>query len=67
MEDNTQIDTERPRCIRCAHHRITHDPSFPYACTALDFKSVREPMKDVIEASGQPCLYFTPKADPARR
>jgi hypothetical protein len=46
------------RCTRCAHYFITHDPAFPYGCRALDFKSWRPPMLDVLESSGQPCLYF---------
>lgn len=49
------------RCSACVHYFITHDPVFPYGCRALNFKSWRQPMLDVIEASGRPCLYFQPK------
>jgi len=47
-----------PRCNRCAHYYITHDANFPYGCHALDFKTRRRPALDVIEFSGQPCLFF---------
>lgn len=47
-----------PRCRDCIHYHITHDPAFPYGCRALDFKSWRQPMLDVLASSGQPCLYF---------
>jgi hypothetical protein len=58
---------QRPRCTACAHYYITHDLSFPYGCHALRFKSARQPIVEVIEASGQPCLYFQPKPrSPAR-
>jgi hypothetical protein len=50
-----------PRCNRCNHYYITHDQVFKYGCRALDFKSKRQPIRDVIEASGQPCLYFEVK------
>ena len=49
------------RCHRCAHYYITHDVHFPYGCRALDFKSRRQPMRDVADSSGQPCFYFAAK------
>ncbi len=45
-------------CKDCSHYYITHDPNFRYGCRALDFKSRRQPVIDVMEASGQPCQYF---------
>ena len=54
-------EDKRPRCNQCVHYFITHDVQFRYGCRALDFKSRREPIKDVIEASGQPCQFFTIK------
>lgn len=50
-----------PRCTACQHYFITHDTSFPHGCRALDFKSWRLPMLDVLESSGQPCMYFQGK------
>jgi hypothetical protein len=49
------------RCNGCAHYFITHELTFRYGCRALDFKSRRQPIRDVIEASGQACLYFQAK------
>jgi hypothetical protein len=57
----TQKASERPRCTGCVHYFITHETVFRYGCRALDFKSRRAPVLDVIESSGQPCLYFKPR------
>jgi hypothetical protein len=51
----------RPSCNNCLHYYITHDAGFRYGCRALDFKSQRQPILDVIAASGQPCHYFNKK------
>jgi hypothetical protein len=51
---------QRPHCRGCRHYYITFDADFPYGCRQLGFKSAREPMRDVIESSGQPCLYYAP-------
>ncbi len=50
-----------PRCTDCAHYYITHETQFRYGCRAMDFKSRRLPMLDVLEASGQPCQFFAAK------
>lgn len=54
-----------PNCRNCIHYYITHDVSFPYGCRAMDFKSRRMPVLDVLEVSGEPCYTFRPK--PRRR
>ncbi len=59
--DGSRNEGTGPRCTACRHYFITHDPQFPYGCRALDFKSWRQPMLDVLESSGRPCLYFRPK------
>lgn len=51
-----------PNCLECAHYFITHEVSFPYGCRAMNFKSRRLPVLDVIAATGEPCLTFTPKS-----
>lgn len=56
-----------PRCTACRHYFITHDTSFPHGCRALDFKSWRLPMLDVLESSGQSCLFFCLKRRPDNR
>lgn len=56
------MDTGKlPSCNNCIHYYITHDTHFRYGCRALDFKSQRQPVIDVIEASGQMCQYFQRK------
>ena len=47
------------RCRDCMHYYITHDAAFRYGCRALDFKSRRLPEREVIDASGQPCQYYS--------
>jgi hypothetical protein len=49
------------RCNDCVHYYITFEAQFRYGCRALDFKSQRLPMLDVLEASGQPCQFFQGK------
>lgn len=49
------------RCHRCRHYYISHDPKFPYGCHALGFKSHREPIREVIDASHSLCLYYEEK------
>lgn len=58
---------EETLCNRCQHYYITHDVNFPYGCRALDFRSRRQPQLDVIESSGQSCLYFSEKPTPKAR
>jgi len=55
------MNTTLPACNHCRHYYITHDVRFRYGCRALDFKSRRQPVLDVIEASGQLCHYFQQK------
>lgn len=44
--------------MQCAHHVITHDAKFPYACKALGFKSRHLPLREVLRASGAACLAY---------
>jgi len=59
------MDTEQGEkplgCNNCTHFYITHDANFRYGCRALDFKSKRQPILIVIEASGEQCHYFQKK------
>lgn len=63
MQQKTKAKSNRaaPDCGGCAHYYITYDPGFPYGCRALGFKGKRKPCLDVLEASGERCLAFTPK------
>ncbi|MGE5471420.1 MAG: hypothetical protein ACM3X0_11535 [Bacteroidota bacterium] len=49
------------RCNGCAHYYITHDIRHPYGCRALGFKSPRQPIRVVMQASAWPCQYFAPR------
>ena len=59
------MSTPLPNCRDCIHYYITHDVRFPYGCRAMDFKSRRMPVLDVLAVSGEPCYTFRPK--PRRR
>jgi len=58
---DTEPDDKPAGCNDCTHYYITHDVNFRYGCRALDFKSQRQPILDVIAASGQQCHYFQKK------
>jgi hypothetical protein len=58
---DTETDGKPATCNDCVHCYITHDASFRYGCRALDFKSQRQPILDVMEVSGEPCHYFRRK------
>ena len=60
---NTESGRKATTCNNCTHYYITHDTHFRYGCRALDFKSQRQPVLDVMEASGQQCHYYHQKKD----
>ena len=53
-------------CRQCQFYHITWDPNAPYGCHKLGFKTRLEPSHYVLQVSGQPCLNFTPKANPEK-
>ena len=56
------------QCRHCLHYYITHDPSFPYGCRALDFKGKRPPIHTVLAAStSNEVLFVTQFGDVLRR
>lgn len=57
----------QPYCNRCTHYFITHDVNFRYGCRAFGFKSCRQPVLEVMEASWRECLHFLPKQASAGR
>jgi len=59
--DKPDTSKPEPRCTRCVHYYITFDPSFPYGCRILGFKSRSVPEKEVQSASDMPCQSFQPK------
>jgi len=48
-------------CFSCQHFYITYDPTFPYGCRTIGFKSYLLPSKEVYVNSGMDCLLFADK------
>jgi len=48
-------------CFKCKYFYVTWDQNQPRGCKAFRFKSPLLPSVVVLEASGEPCLKFTPK------
>ncbi len=65
MEESCRVIPKLLSCKGCVHYNITHDVKFPYGCAAFGIKSVRQPVRDVMEASWLQCLYF--EAKPGRK
>ena len=57
----TEPGDQSSGCNNCTHYYITHDANFRYGCRSLDFKSQRQPILVVTEASGQQCHFFQKK------
>jgi hypothetical protein len=53
-------------CFRCRHFYVTWEVNQPRGCKAFGFKTSRMPSLVVLEASGAPCLKFSPKAMPKK-
>ncbi len=51
----------RPDCWKCVYFKISWDPSKPYACQMMGFKSRMIPSLEVRLADGNDCRGFTPK------
>jgi len=54
-------DRSRPDCWKCVYFKISWDPSKPYACQMMGFKSRMLPSYEVKLADGNECRGFTPK------
>lgn len=61
--------TPKPRieCSQCRYYFITWEPSAPYGCRAMGFKSHRSPSIVVYRHSGAPCRSFQPKKTKANK
>ncbi|MGL5631855.1 MAG: hypothetical protein ACRDD3_05785 [Azovibrio sp.] len=49
-------------CQECTYYYITHDANFPHGCRAMDFKSRRMPLQEVISTTLASCMSFLAKA-----
>ena len=56
-------ERNRPDCWKCAYFKISWDPSKPYACQMMGFKSRMIPSFEVWLADGNDCRGFAPKQD----
>ena len=50
-----------PDCWKCIYFKISWDPSKPYACQMMGFKSRMIPSLEVRLADGNDCRGFSPK------
>jgi hypothetical protein len=48
-------------CLKCIYYYITYEPSMPYGCRAMKFKSARNPAQVVFSSSGMHCQLFKQK------
>jgi hypothetical protein len=48
-------------CFHCKYLKITWEPAFPYACTAIGFKSRMIPSFEVQKDSQMECQFFMMK------
>ena len=48
-------------CWQCRHFATSWDPSLPYQCKLLGFKSRMLPSMQVQQIDGRPCQGFEPK------
>lgn len=48
----------RPVCQRCQHFYLTYEPTMPYGCRAMQFKSAQSPALVVFSSSGMDCQLF---------
>ncbi len=51
-----------PNCWQCRHFAVSWDPSLPYSCRLMGFKSRIMPAIEVLRADGTRCRGFLPKA-----
>jgi hypothetical protein len=54
-----------PNCYQCKHFAISWQPSMPYACRLLGFKSKALPAIEVMRIDGRLCQGFQAKPTPA--
>ena len=50
-----------PNCYQCRHFAISWDPSAPYACRLMGFKSRALPAIEVLRVDGVRCRGFAAK------
>ncbi len=53
-----------PNCWQCRYFAVSWDPSKPYSCRLMGFKSRITPSLEVLRADGRPCMGFVAKITP---
>ncbi len=53
--------TQGPNCFQCRHFAVSWDPSLPYACRLMGFKSRVLPAIEVLRVDGVFCRGHSPK------
>ena len=61
---NAQPAERGPNCFKCQYFAISWQPSAPYACRLLGFKSKVLPAIQVMRVDGRRCLGFVAKTLP---
>ena len=56
-----------PNCYQCRHFAISWQPSMPYACKLLGFKSKALPAIEVLRIDGRTCQGFAAKIIPVNK
>ena len=56
------MNTKAPNCWQCRFFAVSWDPSKPYACQLMGFKTKVLPSIEVLRADGQRCRGFSAKA-----
>ncbi len=65
MNSINQTDNNgAPNCWQCRYFAVSWDPSFPYSCKLMGFKSRITPALEVLRADGQRCQGFIAKSLP---
>ena len=55
------MNTKAPNCWQCRFFAVSWDPSRPYACQLMGFKSKVLPSIEVLRADGDRCRGFMAK------
>ena len=61
LETGVGVYVTGPNCWKCHYFAVSWDPSKPYACNLMGFKSRLLPALEVLRTDGTACLGFTEK------
>jgi hypothetical protein len=58
------MNAKRPYCFACTYFYITYEPSHPYGCRRMSFKSKELPCVATYTSSGMECQCYEEKKKP---